>query len=191
MTTKGEAIAVGIAQMTTAVMYGVDHGQVAKIKRVIMERDTYPRRWGLGPVASRKKASAACESVRACAHACARACARAWCKPRRLSAGAADLTFPPFLLPQGLVAAGHLDKKGKALTDEGRAALAALASGSGAGVGAASSSASAGAAAGAGAVAEPEASAETEEERAAAKAARRAAKKAAKRSLEAEEGGDE
>ena len=55
ITTKGEAIAVGIAQMTTAVMATVDHGVVAKIKRVIMERDSYPRRWGLGPVAQRKK----------------------------------------------------------------------------------------------------------------------------------------
>ncbi len=55
ITTKGEAIAVGIAQMTTAVMATVDHGVVAKIKRVIMERDTYPRRWGLGPIAQRKK----------------------------------------------------------------------------------------------------------------------------------------
>lgn len=55
ITTKGEAIAVGIALMTTAVMATVDHGVVAKIKRVIMERDTYPRRWGLGPVAQRKK----------------------------------------------------------------------------------------------------------------------------------------
>lgn len=51
----GEAIAVGIAQMTTAVMATVDHGVVAKIKRVIMERDTYPRRWGLGPMAQKKK----------------------------------------------------------------------------------------------------------------------------------------
>jgi H/ACA ribonucleoprotein complex subunit 4 len=56
MTTKGEAIAVAIAQMTTAVMATVDHGVVAKIKRVIMERDVYPRRWGLGPMAQRKKA---------------------------------------------------------------------------------------------------------------------------------------
>lgn len=55
VTTKGEAIAVGIAQMTTAVMATCDHGMVAKIKRVVMERDTYPRRWGLGPVAARKK----------------------------------------------------------------------------------------------------------------------------------------
>jgi len=55
MTTKGEAIAVAIAQQTTAVMATCDHGVVAKIKRVIMERDVYPRRWGLGPMAQRKK----------------------------------------------------------------------------------------------------------------------------------------
>lgn len=55
MTTKGEAIAIGIALMTSAVMATCDHGVVAKIKRVIMERDTYPRRWGLGPKASEKK----------------------------------------------------------------------------------------------------------------------------------------
>ncbi|KAF3833593.1 hypothetical protein F7725_024797 [Dissostichus mawsoni] len=35
--------------MTTAVISTRDHGVVAKIKRVIMERDTYPRKWGLGP----------------------------------------------------------------------------------------------------------------------------------------------
>ncbi|EPZ31473.1 H/ACA ribonucleoprotein complex subunit 4 [Rozella allomycis CSF55] len=55
MTTKGEAIALGIAQMTTADIVCCDHGVVAKIKRVIMERDTYPRRWGLGPKAQLKK----------------------------------------------------------------------------------------------------------------------------------------
>jgi len=55
MTTKGEAIAIGIAQMNTAVMATCDHGCVAKIKRVVMERDTYPRRWGLGPMAQNKK----------------------------------------------------------------------------------------------------------------------------------------
>ncbi|KAG0316956.1 centromere/microtubule-binding protein cbf5, partial [Dissophora globulifera] len=55
MSTKGEAIALGIAQMPTAVMATCDHGVVAKIKRVIMERDTYPRRWGLGPKAQEKK----------------------------------------------------------------------------------------------------------------------------------------
>jgi H/ACA ribonucleoprotein complex subunit 4 len=55
MTTKGEAVALAIAQMTTSVMATCDHGIVAKIKRVIMERDTYPRRWGLGPNAVKKK----------------------------------------------------------------------------------------------------------------------------------------
>jgi len=55
MTTKGEGIALGIAEMTTAVMATVDHGVVAKIKRVLMERDTYPRKWGLGPKAQEKK----------------------------------------------------------------------------------------------------------------------------------------
>ncbi|KAL9411603.1 hypothetical protein AB3S75_045242 [Citrus x aurantiifolia] len=55
MTTKGEAVALGIAEMTTAVMATCDHGVVARIKRVVMDRDTYPRKWGLGPRASMKK----------------------------------------------------------------------------------------------------------------------------------------
>lgn len=55
VTTKGEAIALAIAQMTTATMASCDHGIVAKIKRVIMERDLYPRKWGLGQRASQKK----------------------------------------------------------------------------------------------------------------------------------------
>lgn len=55
MTTKGEAIALGIAQMSTVEMSTCDHGVVAKVKRCIMERDLYPRRWGLGPVALEKK----------------------------------------------------------------------------------------------------------------------------------------
>ena len=41
--------------MTTAVMTSCDHGIVCKLKRVIMDRDTYPRRWGLGPVGQKKK----------------------------------------------------------------------------------------------------------------------------------------
>ncbi|KAH8044083.1 hypothetical protein JL720_17213 [Aureococcus anophagefferens] len=57
MTTKGEAIAVGIAMMTTSVMADCDHGAVARIKRVIMERDTYQRKWGLGPMATKKASS--------------------------------------------------------------------------------------------------------------------------------------
>ncbi|BGP14044.1 hypothetical protein JCM10213_002339 [Rhodosporidiobolus nylandii] len=55
MTTKGEAIAIGIAQMTTVELSTCDHGVVAKVKRCIMDRDTYPRKWGLGPVAQNKK----------------------------------------------------------------------------------------------------------------------------------------
>ena len=56
MTTKGEAIAIGGAMMTTSVMADCDHGAVARVKRVIMERDTYPRKWGLGPMATKKTA---------------------------------------------------------------------------------------------------------------------------------------
>ena len=44
MTTKGEAIAIGIAQMSTADLATCDHGVVAKVKRCIMNRDLYPRR---------------------------------------------------------------------------------------------------------------------------------------------------
>lgn len=55
MTTKGEAIALAYAQMSAVEMTSCDHGVVARIKRVIMERDLYPRRWGMGPVATEKK----------------------------------------------------------------------------------------------------------------------------------------
>lgn len=43
-------ITLGIALMTTATITCCDHGIAAKIKRVIMDRDIYPRKWGLGPV---------------------------------------------------------------------------------------------------------------------------------------------
>jgi H/ACA ribonucleoprotein complex subunit 4 len=55
ISTKGEAVALGIAQMTSMDMSSCSHGIVAKIKRVIMDRDTYPRKWGLGPRAKLKK----------------------------------------------------------------------------------------------------------------------------------------
>eukprot|EP00400_MALV-I_sp_L67-5_P000758 gene758-802_t len=55
MTTKGEAIATGVAQMTTQVMATVDHGTCAVIQRVVMERDTYNMKWGFGPRAQQKK----------------------------------------------------------------------------------------------------------------------------------------
>lgn len=38
--------------MSTAIMASCDHGVAAKIKRVIMSRDVYPRKWGLGPKVS-------------------------------------------------------------------------------------------------------------------------------------------
>lgn len=41
--------------MTTSTIATTDHGVVAKIKRVIMERDTYSRKWGLGPYAVKAK----------------------------------------------------------------------------------------------------------------------------------------
>ena len=55
ITTKGEAIAIAIAEMTSSVLASCDHGIVCKTKRVIMDRETYPRKWGLGPYALQKK----------------------------------------------------------------------------------------------------------------------------------------
>lgn len=55
VTTKGEAVALAIAMMTSSTMMSCDHGVCARLKRVIMERDTYPRKWGMGPKASKKK----------------------------------------------------------------------------------------------------------------------------------------
>ncbi|CAH8668582.1 unnamed protein product [Schistosoma rodhaini] len=55
MTTKGEAVALAVALMTTATIATCDHGLVAKLKRVIMERDLYPRQWGRGPVSMERK----------------------------------------------------------------------------------------------------------------------------------------
>jgi len=55
ITTKGEAVAIAIAEMSTSVMASCDHGIVAKTKRVIMDRETYPKKWGLGPYALKKK----------------------------------------------------------------------------------------------------------------------------------------
>ena len=55
ITTKGEAVAVAIAQMTASELFSCDHGIVAKTKRVIMDKELYPQRWGIGPRATRKK----------------------------------------------------------------------------------------------------------------------------------------
>lgn len=55
MTTKGEAVALAIAQMTSTVIATVDHGIVALTKRVIMDRDTYDVKWGFGNRSMEKK----------------------------------------------------------------------------------------------------------------------------------------
>ncbi len=55
ITTKGEAIAIAIAQMTTSTIATCDHGIVTRTKRVIMERDVYERKWKLGPFAKKKE----------------------------------------------------------------------------------------------------------------------------------------
>jgi H/ACA ribonucleoprotein complex subunit 4 len=55
ITTKGEAIALAIAQMTTSTIASCDHGIVTRTKRVIMERDVYEKKWKLGPFAKKKE----------------------------------------------------------------------------------------------------------------------------------------
>ena len=55
MSTKGEAIALAIASMTTSTIATCDHGIVTRTKRVIMERDVYDRKWKLGPFAKKKE----------------------------------------------------------------------------------------------------------------------------------------
>lgn len=55
ITTKGEVVCVAYAQMTSLQLSTVVHGVAAKIKRMVMDRDVYPRKWGLGPHAAEKK----------------------------------------------------------------------------------------------------------------------------------------
>lgn len=54
MSTKGEAIALAIAAMTTSTIATCDHGVVARTKRVIMDRDVYDKKWKLGPYSKKK-----------------------------------------------------------------------------------------------------------------------------------------
>lgn len=55
ITSKGEAIAVAIAQMTTSIIATCDHGIVCKTKRVVMDRDVYDKKWKLGPYSTKKQ----------------------------------------------------------------------------------------------------------------------------------------
>ena len=57
ITTKGEAVALAIAQMSSEDMIRTNHGFVAVTQRVIMDRELYPKKWGYGPVASTKRAA--------------------------------------------------------------------------------------------------------------------------------------
>ncbi|KNH07123.1 centromere/microtubule binding protein cbf5 [Perkinsela sp. CCAP 1560/4] len=51
ITTKGEAIALAFASMSASQIETAEFGIAAVLKRVIMDRNVYPRRWGLGPTA--------------------------------------------------------------------------------------------------------------------------------------------
>ena len=54
ISTKGEAIALAIAQMTTSTIATCDHGIVTRTKRVILDRDIYEKKWKLGPFSKKK-----------------------------------------------------------------------------------------------------------------------------------------
>lgn len=47
ISTKGEAVCLGEAMVSSCEMGVMDHGFVSKSKRVIMERDLYPKSWGM------------------------------------------------------------------------------------------------------------------------------------------------
>ncbi len=48
LTLKGEAIALAKAQLSTEQILNANHGTVAKLERVLMERGTYPKVWKSG-----------------------------------------------------------------------------------------------------------------------------------------------
>ncbi len=48
LTLKGEAIALAKAEMSTQEILNNNHGTVAKLERVLMERGTYPKTWKTG-----------------------------------------------------------------------------------------------------------------------------------------------
>lgn len=49
-TLKGEAVALAEAQASTEEILGMEHGVVAKVKRVLMLRGTYPKCWKSGEI---------------------------------------------------------------------------------------------------------------------------------------------
>lgn len=52
---KGEAIALAVALVTAPQMSMMEYGQIGRTKRVLMEKDMYPRQWKLGPSATDKE----------------------------------------------------------------------------------------------------------------------------------------
>ncbi|OAG31683.1 H/ACA ribonucleoprotein complex subunit 4 [Nematocida displodere] len=52
---KGEAVGLGVALVTAPQLSMMEHGVVARTKRVIMEKDTYSRQWKLGPGIDKKE----------------------------------------------------------------------------------------------------------------------------------------
>ena len=53
--TKGEAIAIGRSQMNSKEMMTESFSSVAYVKRVIMERGTYTKAWGYGPISTQRR----------------------------------------------------------------------------------------------------------------------------------------
>jgi H/ACA ribonucleoprotein complex subunit 4 len=47
-TLKGEAVALGTAELSTFEILNANHGTVATLERVLMERGTYPKNWKTG-----------------------------------------------------------------------------------------------------------------------------------------------
>lgn len=49
VTAKGEAVAMGVALVTSPQLSMMEYGIVCRTKRVIMDKDTYHKQWKLGP----------------------------------------------------------------------------------------------------------------------------------------------
>jgi H/ACA ribonucleoprotein complex subunit 4 len=49
-TLKGEAVALAVAEASTEEILDMEHGLVAKVKRVLMPRGTYPKCWKSGEI---------------------------------------------------------------------------------------------------------------------------------------------
>jgi len=49
-TLKGEAVALAVAEASTEEILNMEHGVVAKVKRVLMPRGTYPKCWKSGEI---------------------------------------------------------------------------------------------------------------------------------------------